>query len=176
MDSRGPRGGHPAGWSAETGEPADISKVPWTPENPAWGRCDITALVVQDLVGGELVLGEVFHDGRPEGYHWWNLLPGGIRVDLTREQFRRGETVTPGRVVERPGGRLRRRWEEYQLLRQRVIEKLGPLPGRMVTPDGRRLAYTDFGGPGRRSSRCTGTSRPGRLSRGWPGRWVRRGG
>ncbi|MEU9088411.1 alpha/beta hydrolase [Streptomyces sp. NPDC048357] len=137
-----------AGWSAETSEPADIGKMPWTPENPAWGQCDITALVVQDLVGGELVLGEVFHDGRPEGYHWWNLLPGGVRVDLTREQFRRGETVTPGRVVKRPGGRLGRRWEEYQLLRQRVIEKLGPLPGVMRAEDGRRLVYTDFGGPG----------------------------
>ncbi|WP_327152755.1 alpha/beta hydrolase [Streptomyces yangpuensis] len=137
-----------AGWSVETSEPADISRVPWTPENPAWGQCDITALLVQDLVGGDLVLGEVFHEGRQEGYHWWNLLPGGIRVDLTREQFRRGEVVTPGRVVKRPGGRLKRRWEEYQLLRQRVTDKLGPLPGVMVTGDGRRLAYTDFGGPG----------------------------
>ncbi|MEV7594681.1 alpha/beta fold hydrolase [Streptomyces sp. NPDC090085] len=137
-----------AGWSAETSEPAGISGVSWSAENPAWGQCGITALLVQDLVGGELVLGEVFHDGRPEGYHWWNQLPGGIRVDLTREQFRRGETVTPGRVVQRPGGRLKRRWEEYQLLRQRVIDKLGPLPGVLVTGDGRRLAYTDFGGPG----------------------------
>lgn len=79
-----------AGWSADTCEPADISRIPWTAENPAWGQCDITAVVVQDIVGGELVLGEVFIDGRQEGYHWWNLLPGGIRIDLTREQFRRG--------------------------------------------------------------------------------------
>ncbi|MFG2986762.1 alpha/beta fold hydrolase [Streptomyces sp. NPDC048258] len=137
-----------AGWSAETCEPANVTGIPWTAENPAWGQCDITAVVVQDIVGGELVLGEVFHDGRQEGYHWWNQLPGGIRIDLTREQFRRGETVTPGRVVKRPPGRLSRRWEEYQLLRQRVIDKLGPLPGVMETADGRRLAYTDFGGPG----------------------------
>ncbi|WP_412077291.1 alpha/beta fold hydrolase [Streptomyces xanthophaeus] len=137
-----------AGWSADTCEPADISRIAWTAENPAWGQCDITAVVVQDIVGGELVLGEVFLDGRQEGYHWWNLLPGGIRIDLTREQFRRGETVTPGRVVKRPPGRLPRRWEEYQLLRRRVIDKLGPLPGVVVTDDGRRLAYTDFGGPG----------------------------
>ncbi|MEU9109655.1 alpha/beta hydrolase [Streptomyces xanthophaeus] len=137
-----------AGWSADTCEQADISRIPWTAENPAWGQCDITAVAVQDIVGGELVLGEVFLDGRQEGYHWWNLLPGGIRIDLTREQFRRGETVTPGRVVKRPPGRLSRRWEEYQLLRRRVIDKLGPLPGVAVTEDGRRLAYTDFGGPG----------------------------
>ncbi|MEV7833855.1 alpha/beta hydrolase [Streptomyces subrutilus] len=137
-----------AGWSAETSEPADLSKVAWNADNPAWGQCDITALVVQDLVGGDLVLGEVFLDGRQEGYHWWNLLPGGIRVDLTREQFRRGEVVTPGRVVKRPPGRLRRRWDEYQLLRRRVVDKLGPLPGVVLREDGRRLVYTDFGGPG----------------------------
>ncbi|MEU4729251.1 alpha/beta hydrolase [Streptomyces sp. NPDC023588] len=147
-----------AGWSAETSEPASISGISWTAENPAWGQCDITAVVVQDIVGGELVVGEVFLDGRQEGYHWWNLLPGGIRIDLTREQFRRGEVVTPGRVVTRPPGRLSRRWEEYQLLRQRVIDKLGPLPGVVWVPGGsgpggrvpgaRKLAYTDFGGPG----------------------------
>ncbi|MEW2140057.1 alpha/beta hydrolase [Streptomyces sp. NPDC005409] len=137
-----------AGWSAETSEPAGISGISWSAENPAWGQCDITAVVVQDIVGGELVVGEVFLDGRQEGYHWWNLLPGGIRIDLTREQFRRGEVVTPGRVVARPPGRLSRRWEEYQLLRQRVIDTLGPLPGVVRVSGGRRLAYTDFGGPG----------------------------
>ncbi|MFE9634376.1 alpha/beta fold hydrolase [Streptomyces sp. NPDC006463] len=137
-----------AGWSAQTSEPAGITGISWTAENPSWGQCDITAVVVQDILGGELVLGEVFHEGRQEGYHWWNQLPGGIRIDLTREQFRRGETVTPGRVVKRPPGRLSRRWEEYQLLRRRVIDKLGPLPGVMETADGRRLVYTDFGGPG----------------------------
>lgn len=166
-----------AGWSAETCEPSDISRIPWTAENPAWGHCDITALVVQDLVGGDLMLGEVFHEGRQEGYHWWNLMPGGIRIDLTREQFRRGETVTPGRIVKRPAGRLRRRWEEYQLLRQRVIDKLGPLPGAMVTRDGRRLAYTDFGGPGAPLLALHGHFDEGRgPSSAWPGSWVRRGG
>ncbi|MBW5485690.1 alpha/beta fold hydrolase [Streptomyces bambusae] len=136
-----------AGWSAETCEPTDTSRIPWTPENPAWGQCDITALVVQDLVGGDLVLSDVFHEGRQEGYHWGNLLPGGLLVDLTREQFRRGEVVTPGRIVKRPPGRLRRRWDEYQLLRRRVIEKLGPLPGTIEVA-GRRLSYTDHGGEG----------------------------
>ncbi|MFD3543649.1 alpha/beta fold hydrolase [Streptomyces sp. NPDC058662] len=138
-----------AGWSAETCSPDDVERAPWTADNPAWGHCDITALVVQDIVGGELVVGEVWLDGEQQGFHCWNVMPGGIRIDLTREQFRRGQTVTAGRPMgRRPGGRLPRRWEEYQLLRQRVIDKLGPLPGVVRAPDGRRLAYTDFGGPG----------------------------
>lgn len=138
-----------AGWSAETCSPDDVERAPWTADNPAWGHCDITSLVVQDIAGGELMVGEVWLDGEQQGFHCWNVLPGGIRIDLTREQFRRGQTVTPGRRMgKRPGGRLPRRWEEYQLLRQRVIDKLGPLPGVFRAPDGRRLAYTDFGGPG----------------------------
>ncbi|MGW5851483.1 alpha/beta fold hydrolase [Streptomyces sp. NPDC055254] len=138
-----------AGWSAETCSPDDVERAPWTADNPAWGHCDITALVVQDVVGGELMVGEVWLDGEQQGFHCWNVMPGGIRIDLTREQFRRGQTLTPGRPMgRRPGGRLPRRWEEYQLLRQRVIDKLGPLPGVVRAPDGRRLSYTDFGGPG----------------------------
>ncbi|MFD3807367.1 alpha/beta fold hydrolase [Streptomyces sp. NPDC058611] len=138
-----------AGWSAETCSPDDVERAPWTADNPAWGHCDITALLVQDVVGGELMVGEVWHGGERQGYHCWNVLPGGIPVDLTREQFRHGQTVTPGRPMgKRPSGRLPRRWEEYQLLRRRVIDKLGPLPGVVETADGRRLAYTDFGGGG----------------------------
>ncbi|WP_031511078.1 YunG family protein [Streptomyces megasporus] len=115
-------------WAADTCSPSDITRIEWTPENPAWGHCDITSLIVNDLLGGDLVVGEVFCDGRQEGHHWWNRLPSGIELDLTREQFIRGETVTGGRIVERPPGRLPRRWDEYLLLRRRVAERLGPLP------------------------------------------------
>ncbi|CAL9474988.1 hypothetical protein SUDANB106_02943 [Streptomyces sp. enrichment culture] len=117
-----------ASWSADTCCPSDGTRIAWSPDNPAWGHCDITSLVVNDLLGGELMLGEVFHGGRQEGYHWWNRLPNGIELDLTREQFVMGETVTGGRPVARPPGRTRRRWEEYLVLRGRVEERLGPLP------------------------------------------------
>ncbi|GAA1934446.1 hypothetical protein GCM10009837_70370 [Streptomyces durmitorensis] len=71
-------------------------------------------------MAGEVHFNEVRH-----GFHVWNRLPSGIEIDLTREQFQRGQTVTKGRVVERPPGPLRR-WDE--LLRKRVIEHLGYLP------------------------------------------------
>ncbi|WP_324290586.1 alpha/beta hydrolase [Streptomyces sp. H27-H5] len=138
-----------AGWSAETCSPDDVERAPWTAGNPAWGHCDITALVVQDLVGGELMVGEVWWGGQQQGFHCWNVLPGGMCVDLTREQFRLGQTITRARLMgKRPPGRLPRRWEEYRLLRRRVIERLGPLPGVVRAADGRGLAYTDFGGAG----------------------------
>ncbi|MFD8414061.1 hypothetical protein ACFV2Q_20270 [Streptomyces sp. NPDC059650] len=117
-----------AGWSAETCSPDDVEREPWSADNPAWGHCDITSLVIQDLMGGGLLVGEVWLDGEQHGYHTWNLLPGGIPVDLTREQFRRGQVVTEGRLMgPRPQGRLPRRWEEYLLLRKRVEDRLGPL-------------------------------------------------
>jgi hypothetical protein len=64
-------------WCAETS--VDPS---WSPENPALGQCAVTALAVQDALGGELVRGA--YDG---GSHYWNRLPSGVEIDLTAEQF-----------------------------------------------------------------------------------------
>ncbi|MFI0773458.1 hypothetical protein [Streptomyces sp. NPDC021212] len=116
-----------AGWAADTCSPDDLAD--WQPGNPAKGHCDITALVVCDVFGGDLVVGEVYRaDGSRRGSHRWNRLPSGVELDLTREQFTDGQTVTAARVVPRPPGPLPRRWEEYLLLRERVIERVGPLP------------------------------------------------
>jgi hypothetical protein len=117
-----------AGWAADTCSPDDIARAAWQPANPAWGHCDITALIVNDIFGGDLMVGEVHLDGDQHGFHWWNRLPSGVELDLTREQFRRGQTVTAARAVNRPPGPLPRRQEEYLLLRERVAEHLGYLP------------------------------------------------
>lgn len=113
-------------WAADTCSPDDRDE--WRPDNPAWGHCDITALVVHDVFGGDLMVGEVYLDGTQHGFHWWNRLSSGVELDLTYEQFRRGQTVKEARLVVRPPGPLPRRWEEYLLLRERVAEHLGPLP------------------------------------------------
>jgi hypothetical protein len=42
----------------------------------------VTALVVQDQLGGELLRAST-----PTGSHYWNLLADGTEIDLTREQF-----------------------------------------------------------------------------------------
>ncbi|MFB6620622.1 hypothetical protein ACIGFK_42335 [Streptomyces sp. NPDC085524] len=115
-----------ASWAGDTCSPDN--QADWQPDNPAWGHCDITALIVHDVFGGDLMLGEVHLDGDQHGFHWWNRLPSGVELDLTYEQFQRGQTVTEARVVERPPGPLPRRWDEYLLLRKRVIGHLGHLP------------------------------------------------
>lgn len=111
-----------ASWGAETCDPADVDK--WRPDNPARGQCGVTAFVVQDLLGGDLVLGEVHVDGRKVGSHYWNRFGHGLDVDLTREQFRPEELVVGGEVVIRPPDAPRRCREEYELLRDRVMARL----------------------------------------------------
>ncbi|MGW7073936.1 YunG family protein [Streptomyces sp. NPDC054866] len=114
-----------AAWSADTCSPDDAERTPWTSANPAWGHCDITALVVHDIFGGELLVGEVWSaDGEQQGFNWWNRLANGVELDLTREQFRLGQRITAPRSKERPPGRLLRRQAEYELLRQRFTEAM----------------------------------------------------
>jgi len=117
-----------ASWAADTCSEDDLARAGWQPDNPAWGHCDITALIVNDVFGGELMVGEVWFDAEQHGFHCWNRLPSGVELDLTREQFRLGQVITAVRVVEPPPDRLPRRWNEYLLLRQRVIDHLGHLP------------------------------------------------
>ncbi|MFF4403177.1 hypothetical protein ACFY2W_26650 [Streptomyces sp. NPDC001262] len=111
-------------WSAETCTPEFRSR--WSPDNPARDQCGVTAMMLHDLLGGELIRGEVLVEGRRVDYHWWNRLGTGIEIDLTREQFGPEEIVTGGVVIPRPPAtewcRLR---EEYELLRDRVMERLG---------------------------------------------------
>jgi len=110
-------------WSADTCDPVDL---PWSPANAAKGQCGVTALVVQDLLGGELLMAEVLHaDGSRQGVHYWNRLHGGAELDLTREQFARGEVVGEPETVVRPvdtsTGRLAR---QYRTLADAVSARL----------------------------------------------------
>ncbi|WP_251145660.1 hypothetical protein [Streptomyces sp. McG3] len=114
-------------WSAETCTPEYRDR--WTPDNPARDQCGVTAMVLNDLIGGELIRGEVHVDGVRTDFHWWNRLGPGVEIDLTREQFGPEETVVGGDVIVRPPvGEWRRLREEYAILRDRVAERLGREP------------------------------------------------
>jgi hypothetical protein len=118
-----------ASWGPDTVDPDDG----WSAENPARGQCDVTCLVVHDLVGGELVSADVFLDGRRIMGHMWNRLPSGLDVDLTREQFLAGEVLGEPRVRARPPDALLadpaqpryHRFLQYQVLAGRVRTRLG---------------------------------------------------
>jgi hypothetical protein len=109
-------------WGPDTCYP-DMSEE-WTPENPSRDQCGMTALVVQDILGGDLIIAEVHVDGDQVGHHYWNRLPDGSEVDLTGDQFRPGEKVVGGTVIARPPDAPRYHREQYELLRRRILNAL----------------------------------------------------
>lgn len=65
-------------WSADT----STAGAAWSPFRPEKGQCAVTALLVQDEYGG--TLNRALVNGES---HYWNTLPDGTEVDLTRSQF-----------------------------------------------------------------------------------------
>jgi hypothetical protein len=61
-------------WSIET-------SGNWLPDNPASGQCNVTALLINELFGGEILKTPL-----PEGDHFYNRIDGE-RFDLTASQF-----------------------------------------------------------------------------------------
>lgn len=123
-----------AAWARDTCDPVDADE--WSPANPARGQCGTTALTINDLLGGELLVAEVLHaDGSRQGVHWWNRLPDGTEMDLTREQFTSHEVIQQPRAMARPSEPPKRAAEQYLTLRHRVLHALGE--GRGVGGSGR---------------------------------------
>lgn len=80
------------GWTRDT----SADNQHWSPDNPSYGQCAVTSLIVQDILGGCLLRARV-----KGTTHYWNRLPSGEEIDLTREQF--------GGVTEVPAGEERSR-------------------------------------------------------------------
>jgi len=96
-----------ASWSVDTGGK-------WFASNPARGQCSVTALVVQDILGGDILKTDV------GGYwHFYNQI-AARRWDLTMGQFE-----TPIRYDDLSSTREEALSdtspEQYRLLRQRVF-------------------------------------------------------
>jgi hypothetical protein len=112
-------------WGLDTADEDDG----WTPDNPSRGQCDVTTLVVHDIFGGEVLAADVFRGGERIEAHMWNRLPGGLEVDLTRDQFRNGEVIGEPIVRQRPqrfesDHPRYHRYEAYLVLARRVQERL----------------------------------------------------
>lgn len=110
-------------WSRDTASPA--CQDGWEKKHPSTGQCAVTALVIQDMCGGDIVR----MDLGPLGSHYLNRMPNGegyTDYDLTWSQFP-SETR---RVVAAPADRaamlesaratLYRTPDRYELLKGRV--------------------------------------------------------
>ena len=71
-------------WAEDTCYPGSLDQ--WSRENPSVGQSAITALVVQDYFGGEILHCDLYN-------HDWNLVPGMGELDLARECFPEGTEV-----------------------------------------------------------------------------------
>ena len=113
-----------AAWALNTCDPVDAAD--WSAANASRGQCGSTALIIHDLLGGELLIAEVIRsDGSRQGVHHWNLLPDGTEIDLTREQFSGSEMIQQPRILQRPTGLPKRCAEQYLRMRHRVLTGLG---------------------------------------------------
>jgi hypothetical protein len=106
-------------WGRETSDDPDD----WSEANRARGQCAVTALVIRDLLGGEILVANVLRDGVRVDRHAWNRLPSGVTIDLTREQFLHGEQFGEPRVEEPI--LTHRHPERLATLRERVRSRLG---------------------------------------------------
>lgn len=78
-------------WCKETSSDKDN----WSERNPAWGQCAVSALFVNDVLGGKIVWAEaILPDGRKIS-HYFNLVHGK-EIDLTRGQFPEGTAIAKG--------------------------------------------------------------------------------
>jgi hypothetical protein len=71
-----------ASWCRETSGFPDR----WSTASPACGQCSVTALVIQDYLGGEVQRFAVV-DAGSDMRHVANVLPGGVLLDATAGQF-----------------------------------------------------------------------------------------
>ncbi len=126
-----------ASWDRKTSDTPDR----YDPGNPARDQCGPTSLVVHDSLGGDLYEVEVFTGGVRTDHHYWNRLPDGTEVDLTRTQFRNGETFGPAIVLPRPTHVSPAAQARYELLATRVLGALEP-PTRV---DHGQIAHVDQG-------------------------------
>lgn len=102
----------------------------WSEENPSRGQCAVTALVLQDYLGGKIVQSDVtWPDGTVES-HYFNSI-GGRQLDLTRQQFPEDADIPVG-MPKKKGFDSTRAYvlsnektiKIYELLKKRVEESL----------------------------------------------------
>ena len=112
-------------WKKDTSSDPDG----WTIHNPAWGQSAITAAIVQDYLGGEIVWSPVLlSDGRTIS-HYYNQIDSAI-IDFTGRQFPLGTSI-PEPIARTGNFATTRQYilsypqteERYRRLKKRVERK-----------------------------------------------------
>lgn len=94
------------------------SSSKWSAENPAKGQCGVTALVVHDILGGEIKKTKL-----PDGWHFYNVI-NGERYDFTASQFEEGAVVYMDVPSDREEAYADTNELQYTYLKQTVFTNL----------------------------------------------------
>lgn len=78
-------------WSKDTSYCPDD----WGNSNSSFGQCAVSALVVNDYFGGDIVWSDALLPTGQKVSHYFNLIDGKV-VDLTRSQFPEGTVIPEG--------------------------------------------------------------------------------
>lgn len=109
-------------WCKETASP--VCKADWSEQNPSLGQGAVTALIIDEMMGGYIMRTVVGNYGS----HYYNVLPDGNVCDLTKGQFPPGVIVPEGQIVDRDTvfcsqrAKAARTSERYALLLNRFME------------------------------------------------------
>ena len=66
----------------------------WSTKNPALGHCIVASLTVNHFCGGKIL-------GCKHHHHYWNILPDGEKVDITKNQFPDNTIICEDKTVSR---------------------------------------------------------------------------
>ena len=98
----------------------------WNRDNPAWGQCAVTALIVNDYLGGQIVWANATLPGGQTISHYFNKINNTER-DFTKQQFPVGTIIPKGipKTVEYNSTReyilsYPQTQKRYEILKQRV--------------------------------------------------------
>ena len=97
----------------------------WSQENPALGQCGVSALIVQDFFGGDLLYTDKCWDkyGWIFCAHCWNRLPNGQWIDLTRCQFNEGVKIGAPKTGKREVFLQDKEVKERYVLLRSLVDK-----------------------------------------------------
>lgn len=105
-------------WCKETAHPSYQKE--WNENNPTYGQCLPTALIVQDTFGGDIYSCKIKNK-----IHFYNIIDERI-VDLTKEQFQsyENEPLFYEGTQKKDRNKLlkvKHVYERYKLLKQRLL-------------------------------------------------------
>lgn len=109
-------------WAKETCHPEYTPK--WSPNLPSFGQCAMVSLLIQEIYGGKIVFDRT-------NSHVWNVLDNGDEIDLTRDQFTKGEVIKQEGEITREdmlgndSSRKAKVKERYEIYRKKVLDYLG---------------------------------------------------